>query len=102
MSIYTRWHGKDRYFGLHYDLHGAKDDTVLGTKAQPELLVPMLKIMAPDFVQTDCKGHPGARSSPPLPLLRVVGLGGRRETSRVGGKRSRRGTGGCTVWLQSR
>jgi hypothetical protein len=62
MSIHTKWHGKERYFGLHYDLHGNKDDTELGTRAQPELLVPMLELMNPDFVQTDCKGHPGYTS----------------------------------------
>lgn len=61
-AIHTMWHGKSRYLGLHYDLHGNKTDTVLGTKAHPKLLVPMLKLMGPDWVQTDCKGHPGYTS----------------------------------------
>ncbi len=56
------WHGDQYYFGLHYDLHGGVDDTVLGTRCSEAELVPMLELMAPDFVQTDCKGHPGYTS----------------------------------------
>ena len=56
------WYGNKHYVGLHYDLHANENDTVLGTKADPELLVPMLKIMGPDWVQTDCKGHAGYTS----------------------------------------
>ena len=63
MALYSgRWHGKRCYFGLHYDLHAGKGDTELGAKAGPKHLVPMLKIIDPDFVQTDCKGHPGYTS----------------------------------------
>ena len=57
-----RWHGKTRYFGLHYDLHAGKGDTELGVRAGPKYLVPLLEIIDPDFVQTDCKGHPGYTS----------------------------------------
>jgi hypothetical protein len=57
-----QWHGKERYFGLHYDLHAGKHDTELGLQATPEQLIPMLRLTNPDFVQTDCKGHPGYTS----------------------------------------
>ncbi len=57
-----RWHGKGRYFGLHYDLHANEGDTELGLQATPKQLVPMLKLMGCQFVQTDCKGHPGYTS----------------------------------------
>jgi len=57
-----RWHGKRRYFGLHYDLHANERDTELGLRATPGRLVPMLKLMGCQFVQTDCKGHPGYTS----------------------------------------
>ncbi|MFC1525714.1 alpha-L-fucosidase [Candidatus Latescibacterota bacterium] len=57
-----RWHGKTRYFGLHYDLHAGPSDTELGVRAGPKYLVPLLEIINPDFVQTDCKGHPGYTS----------------------------------------
>jgi hypothetical protein len=60
MSTYLgKWHGTRRYFGLHYDLHASKTDTDLGTRCDPKELVPMLRLMAPDWVQTDCKGHAG-------------------------------------------
>ncbi len=62
MTYKGKWHGDDKYFGLHYDLHAGANDTVLGTRCSEDELVPMLKIMAPDFVQTDCKGHPGYTS----------------------------------------
>lgn len=57
-----RWHGKRFYFGLHYDLHANSGDTDLGTRCDPSELCPMLRLMGPDFVQTDCKGHPGQTS----------------------------------------
>ena len=50
------------FFGFHYDLHATAEDTVLGLRCSPRELIPMLKLMAPDFVQTDCKGHPGYTS----------------------------------------
>jgi hypothetical protein len=62
MTYAGRWHGERRYFGLHYDLHAGADDTELGARCAPRELVPLLKLMAPDFVQTDCKGHPGYTS----------------------------------------
>lgn len=58
----SRWHGPKRYFGLHYDLHAGPTDTELGTRATPRELIPLLKLLNPDFVQTDCKGHPGHTS----------------------------------------
>lgn len=63
MAVYKgQWHGKGRYFGLHYDLHANERDTELGLRATPARLVPMLKLMGCQFVQTDCKGHPGYTS----------------------------------------
>jgi len=63
MAVYKgRWHGNERYFGLHYDLHANEHDTELGLRATPDRLVPMLKLMGCEFVQTDCKGHPGYTS----------------------------------------
>jgi hypothetical protein len=63
MAIYRgNWHGERFYFGLHYDLHANAGDTDLGTRCGEADLVPMLELMGPDFVQTDCKGHPGQTS----------------------------------------
>lgn len=62
MKPYTQWHDKKLNFGLHYDLHAGKNDTTLGTRCSEEELVATLKLMNPDFVQTDCKGHAGLTS----------------------------------------
>ncbi len=62
MNKTGNWHGDTYYFGLHYDLHAGEKDTVLGTRCGEDELVPMLELMAPDFVQTDCKGHAGYTS----------------------------------------
>ena len=56
------WHGDDRYFGLHYDFHAVAGDLDIGSHCGMDELVPMLKLMAPEFVQTDCKGHAGYTS----------------------------------------
>jgi hypothetical protein len=48
--------------GLHYDLHAGKQDTELGARCGWADLGPALKLMRPDFVQTDCKGHAGYTS----------------------------------------
>lgn len=60
--IYSQWYGDAAYFGLHYDLHARASDTELGERADPETLIPLLKLMSPEWVQTDCKGHPGYTS----------------------------------------
>jgi hypothetical protein len=61
-SVRSAWHGPKHYFGLHYDLHATEKDTELGLRCRPKELVPMLRLMGADFVQTDCKGHPGYTS----------------------------------------
>lgn len=84
-----RWHGKQRYFGLHYDLHATVEDTELGRRALPDELSAALSLAAPDFVQTDCKGHPGVTSwfsrleeATTPPNLQADALTGWREATR--------------------
>ena len=62
MSGPEHWYGDHVYFGLHYDLHANDSDSVIGAHATPEELVPSLQLMGPQWVQTDCKGHPGQTS----------------------------------------
>lgn len=57
------WHTKV-FFGLHYDLHAGAEDTVLGAELTPEHLREELLKVRPDWVQCDCKGHPGYTSWP--------------------------------------
>ncbi|MDD5707226.1 MAG: hypothetical protein PHR35_14980 [Kiritimatiellae bacterium] len=55
---------RNGFFGLHYDLHASKDDTRLGAELTPAHLREQLLKVRPDFVQCDCKGHPGYASYP--------------------------------------
>ncbi len=52
------------FFGLHYDLHANANDTELGAELTHERLREQLEKVKPDFVQCDCKGHPGYASYP--------------------------------------
>jgi len=52
------------FFGLHYDLHAKKEDTELGAELTHEHLREQLEKVKPDYVQCDCKGHPGYTSYP--------------------------------------
>lgn len=57
------WHD-EVFFGLHFDLHANEKDTELGKDLTVEHLVRHLSRIKPDFVQCDCKGHPGYTSYP--------------------------------------
>jgi hypothetical protein len=59
----ANWH-EDVFFGIHYDLHANANDTELGKDLTPEHLRERLQRTRPDWVQTDCKGHPGYTSWP--------------------------------------
>ena len=54
----STWH-EDVYLGLNYDLHANEADTVLGSELTPENLGEQWQKVKPDWVQCDCKGHPG-------------------------------------------
>ncbi|NLM76893.1 MAG: hypothetical protein GX173_02260 [Ruminococcaceae bacterium] len=57
------WHDRV-FFGLHFDLHANEKDTELGRALTVEHLITQLSKIKPDFVQCDCKGHPGYTSYP--------------------------------------
>ncbi len=59
----TQWHD-DVFFGLHFDIHANEDDRDLGKYADRAELVEQFRKIGPDFVQCDCKGHPGFASYP--------------------------------------
>ena len=58
MEKRPNWH-ENVFFGLHYDLHPAEDDTELGRETTYEHIRAELEKVKPDFVQYDCKGHEG-------------------------------------------
>ncbi len=59
----ANWH-ENALFGIHYDLHASATDTELGRELTPEHLRERLLRTRPDWIQTDCKGHPGYTSWP--------------------------------------
>jgi len=59
----TNWH-EHVFFGIHYDLHANADDTELGRELTAGHLRQRLLRVRPDWIQADCKGHPGYTSWP--------------------------------------
>ena len=59
----ANWH-ETAFFGLHYDLHPNPSDTELGRETTYDHIRAMLEKVQPDFVQYDCKGHPGYTGYP--------------------------------------
>jgi hypothetical protein len=53
-----------RYFGLHFDFHAEGGDKMVGRNLSEAQLDSLLTAVNPDFIQVDCKGHPGVSSYP--------------------------------------
>ncbi len=54
----------DCFFGVHFDLHASEDITDAGKTLTAEMIDTFLTKVKPDFIQIDCKGHPGISSYP--------------------------------------
>ena len=54
-----------RYFGLHFDFHAGNVEEI-GGHTYPEDIAWYIEQTRPDFVQCDCKGHPGNSSYPTM------------------------------------
>lgn len=55
---------KEAFFGLHFDLHPNANDTQLGEHITEEMIYNLINRVQPDFIQYDCKGHPGYTGYP--------------------------------------
>lgn len=55
---------KDAFFGLHFDLHPNAKDKLLGSQVTEVMIENLLQRIRPDYVQYDCKGHPGYTGYP--------------------------------------
>ncbi len=59
---------EDCFFGLHFDFHAkpAEDGNIIpvGGNTTKEMVYKIIEAVNPDFVQIDCKGHPGWSSYP--------------------------------------
>lgn len=52
------------FFGLHFDFHATQNDNQIGKTFYAETIDSMLSLIKPDYIQVDCKGHPGISSYP--------------------------------------
>jgi hypothetical protein len=65
MSTYPkRLKRSESFVGIHFDFHAGADCTQVGKTVTLDMLQNMLKLTKPDYVQCDCKGHPGYASYP--------------------------------------
>ncbi len=55
---------EDSFFGLHFDYHAQPNDGVQGGTLTEEKIRKICRELKPDFIQIDCKGHPGWASYP--------------------------------------
>ncbi|MCU0449558.1 MAG: alpha-L-fucosidase [Bernardetiaceae bacterium] len=51
------------FLGFHFDFHASRGDTI-GTTVTAQALDSLLTWAKPDYIQVDCKGHPGIASYP--------------------------------------
>jgi hypothetical protein len=54
----------NRFLGVHFDFHATAACTEIGRDVTAPLVSHVLDLVQPDYVQCDCKGHPGLASYP--------------------------------------
>ncbi|HLA41484.1 MAG TPA: hypothetical protein VJ417_15895, partial [Candidatus Glassbacteria bacterium] len=55
---------EDSFIGIHFDFHAGYDCTEVGRNVSREMVERIIDEVHPDYVQCDCKGHPGISSYP--------------------------------------
>ncbi|MCX6225500.1 MAG: hypothetical protein NTV01_12255 [Bacteroidia bacterium] len=81
----TKLSRADSFWGLHFDRHLGLTDSHIGATLTEGMIDSLLNMARPDYIQVDCKGHPGVSSYPtqvgqqaasydkdPLALIRKV------------------------------
>ncbi len=58
-EVPARKRRRDSFFGLHFDLHPDVTDKDLGRDVTDAMVEDLINSVHPDYVQHDCKGHPG-------------------------------------------
>ena len=64
----------DCFFGIHFDLHASESIQDAGRTLTYEMVDTFLTRVGPDFIQIDCKGHPGISSYPTTAGYHVKGF----------------------------
>jgi hypothetical protein len=54
----------ESYFGIHFDFHAGSDCAEIGRNTTREMVGKIIDQAHPDYLQIDCKGHPGLSSYP--------------------------------------
>ena len=54
----------ESFFGIHFDFHAGPDNPEIGRNTTPEMIERIIEAAHPDYIQVDCKGHPGISSYP--------------------------------------
>ncbi len=54
----------EAFLGIHFDFHAGPDCTQVGQRTTPEMVGLIVDKVHPDYIQIDCKGHPGYSSYP--------------------------------------
>ena len=52
------------FLGVHFDFHAGAADKNIGANTTPQMVGTILDMVHPDYIQVDCKGHPGYSSYP--------------------------------------
>ncbi len=63
-SMPSRLDRAHSYFGLHFDFHAGPDCKEVGKNVDAAMVNNLIDQVKPDFIQVDCKGHPGYSSYP--------------------------------------
>jgi alpha-L-fucosidase len=63
-SVPQRLKRADSFLGIHYDFHAGQDCTEIGKNTTREMVENIIQQVRPDYIQIDCKGHPGLSSYP--------------------------------------
>jgi hypothetical protein len=54
----------DSFLGVHFDFHAGPDCREVGKNTTPAMVENIIDLVHPDYLQIDCKGHPGLSSYP--------------------------------------
>jgi len=64
----------ESFLGVHFDFHAGKDCTEVGKNTTPAMIENIIRLVKPDYLQIDCKGHPGLSSYPTRVGHRAPGI----------------------------
>jgi alpha-L-fucosidase len=64
VSKQSRLKRAESFLGIHYDFHAGMDCTEIGKNTTRTMVENIINQVKPDYIQIDCKGHPGLSSYP--------------------------------------